>query len=619
MLCFDGRPAEQDLIERMCRVQHHRGPDDQGVHLDGPLGLGHNRLAIIDLSPLGRQPMCNEEGTVWITFNGEIYNYREVRQELENAGHVFRSHSDTEAILHAYEAWGTGCVDRFIGMFAFAVWDGPARRLVLARDRYGVKPLYYHRTPERLLFASEIKTLLAGGVPPRLMRDQVHEYLLYNWLVGESTLFEGIKSLLPGHIMTVALDRPAPVVCSEPYYSAFDQVDEATYTQLARTGPGKLCDELDCLLRESIRLRLVSDVPVGALCSGGLDSSLVTALACRASREVRVFNVNVTDAPDASLSEGRHAERVARHLGISMHRFDLDRKGYLEMFARTLYHNDLPLTHPNAVPMYYISKLAADNGVKVLLSGEGADELFAGYAWRYARLYTYLQRKKIARFLPDRLKFFFGGTFLLDDHLLMYGYKTSPGNVADVLDFLSGRFERSRLREAGRRAYAFVPQQDRREVLAFLAADLREYLEHLLHRQDRAIMQASVECREPMLDHRLVRFALNLPLPFKLRAGEGKWLLKRLACRYLPRDIVFRRKIGFGMPIQHYLSFPDGAIFRDGFWANSFDLPWPRLEPVFKASRDVLLWYSFLNFEIWGRIFLNGESPDAITDRFLKP
>jgi asparagine synthase (glutamine-hydrolysing) len=618
LLRFDGHPAERETLERMIRIQSHRGPDDQGVYLDGPLGLGHNRLTIIDLSPLGHQPMSNEDGTIWITFNGELYNYRELRPELEALGHVFRSHSDTEALIHAYESWGLACLERFNGMFALALWEAPRRRLTLIRDRYGVKPLHYHLTDKRLIFASEIKTLLAAGVTPRLMRDQVHEYLMYNWLVGETTLFEGVKTVLPGHIMTVTLEDERPRIVQEPYYSVFDQMEKEHYRRLSVMRPEALCDELDGLLQESVRLRLVSDAPVGSLCSGGVDSSLITALARRASDEVQVYNVNVSDAPDARLSEGRHAERAARHLGVSMNRFDLDRKTFLEMFARTLYHNDMPLTHPNAVPMYAISRMAAGHGVKVLLSGEGADELFGGYTWRYARFYTYLQRKKIARFVPDRLKFFFGGSFLLDDDILMYGYRTSLGNVVNTLDFLSGRFERSRLRDRGRNAYSFVSEKEERETLAFLAADMREYLEHLLHRQDRSIMQASVECREPMLDPRLVRFALNLPLAFKWRRREGKWLLKRLACRYLPRDLIFRPKIGFGIPIQKYLFFPDGEIFRDGFWASHFDLPWSRLEPVFKWSRDPLLYYSFLNFEIWGRLFLNGESPDAITDRFLR-
>ena len=619
LLRFDDRPADPAIIQRMIQTQRYRGPDDEGLHTDGPIGLGHNRLSLIDLSPLGHQPMSNADGTIWITYNGEVYNYKALRQELEAEGRTFRSQSDTEVILAAYEAWGIQCVHRFTGMFAFAIWDGPHRKLTLVRDRYGVKPLYYHRNGQQLLFASEIKTLLAGGVEPRLLRDQVHEYLMYNWLVGETTLFEGVRSLLPGHFLTVSLGGGEPTVHSEAYYSAFSEVDEATYSRLNTTDTPTLVNELDRLLQESVRLRLISDAPLGSLCSGGVDSSLITALARRVSTDVRVFNVNVTDAPDASLSEGVHAERVARHLGVSMYQFDLNRKNYLEAFAQTIYHNDLPLTHPNAVPMYYISRLAAENGVKALLSGEGADELFGGYTWRYARLYTYLQRKKLARFLPNRLKFFFGGSFLLDDHILMYGYKTSLGNVVNTLDFLSSRFERTRLREAGRAAYAFVKRPNEREALAYLAADLREYLEHLLHRQDRSIMQASVECREPMLDQNLVRFALNLGLRHKLRRGEGKWLLKQMATRYLPRDLVFRPKVGFGMPIQTYLSFPNGELFQNGFWANHFDLPWSRLEPIFKASKDILLWYSFVNFEIWGRLYFNGESPEDITDRYLKP
>ena len=618
MLRFDQRPVEQSILETMCRVQHHRGPDDQGVYVDGPLGLGHNRLSIIDLSPQGHQPMSNSAGTLWITYNGEIYNFQDVRRELEALGHTFRSQSDTEVIIQAYETWGLSCLDRFAGMFAFAIWDCKKRQLILVRDRYGVKPLFYYKSDQCLIFASEIKTILAGGVKPQLQRDQVHEFLMYNWLIGESTLFEGVKSLMPGHHMTVKLDRAEEKLEQEPYYTVFDQVQEDIFRRIDRTKPDQICDELDDLLQESIRLRLVSDVPVGSLCSGGVDSSLVTALACRISPDVSVFNVNVTDGPDASLSEGVFAQKVADHLGVSMHRFDLDRTRFLEMFAPAVYHNDLPLTHPNAVPLYYISRMAAENGVKVLLSGEGADELFGGYTWRYTRLFNYYRRKKLARFFPNRFKFFFGDTFLLDDHIMMYGYKTALNNVANVLDFVSARFERSGLRAAGRQAYAFEKRSHHREVLAFLAADMREYLEHILHRQDRSTMQASVECREPLLSHRLVQYAVNIPLRYKLRRGEGKWILKKLACRYLPRDLVYRKKVGFGLPLQYYLPYPGGAIFKDGFWANCFDLPWAKIEPLFRNTKDILLWYSFLNFEVWGRIFLNNEKPEEITEKYFQ-
>ena len=346
-------PADEGRLQRMCDLQRHRGPDDAGVYVsaDGKVGLGNRRLSILDLSPSGHQPMGNEAGTAWITYNGEIYNSRDLRCELEALGHAFRSGTDTEVVLHAYEQWGTDCLGKFNGMFAFALYDQAAERLLLVRDRFGVKPLYYAWDGGTLVFASEIKALLAGGIAPRLQRDHLPELFLFTGLTGERALFEGVKVLPPGSLPTLSLRDGSWAV--EPLYVPRERVEAGRYAAGDGSSVAEHEGRLQDLLLGSVQRCLISDVPVGTLCSGGLDSSLVTAMARTLSRDVRLFHVSSKGFAD--MDEAAYARAVARHVGADLIVYEVDRKDLQRGFVDATYFNDNPLTIVHAVPMYYVS------------------------------------------------------------------------------------------------------------------------------------------------------------------------------------------------------------------------------------------------------------------------
>ncbi|MGH8130727.1 MAG: asparagine synthase (glutamine-hydrolyzing), partial [Steroidobacteraceae bacterium] len=369
----------QDLTERdaalvstMCDIQAHRGPDDRGVTLLGRAALGSNRLSIIDLSQAGHMPMSDPRTGRWITYNGEVYNFAEVRRELEASGRQFRSHTDTEVVLHAYEEWGVAAFDRFVGMFAFAIYDPPADALILVRDRYGKKPLYYARRGDQLFFASEIKTLVRalGDLKPN-HRRLAEWYLYRNVDFGSTeTLFEGISALPAGHILEVSRGQ---VREPRPYYVLEQHVDRAAYEHYGGMSPEAIGSEIEGLVRAGIRDRLVSDVPVGTLCSGGVDSSLITALAADGRKDLLAFNVSVKG--QGGEDESRFARQVTDRLGIQLLTLEANRASFRDNLVRAIYFNDQPLTHPNSVYFLLISEFARAHGVKVLLSGEAADEL----------------------------------------------------------------------------------------------------------------------------------------------------------------------------------------------------------------------------------------------------
>ena len=604
---LQGETVSEDALWRMTRRLDHRGPDDNGVRVFGDAGFGHTRLSIIDLSEAGHQPMTNEDGTVWITYNGELYNFQSLRNELESR-HTFRSRSDTEVILHAYEEWGENCVKRFNGIFAFAIYDANKRQLFAARDQIGVKPFYYCWDGRRLAFASEVKALFELDISPRVAKENVAEFLMYGWLADSRTLFEGINSLEPGNWLTVSPGE-RPQVATSCYYRAVENVRPDDYRRWMSSRPEAVVEHCAELLETSVREQMISDVPVGTLCSGGVDSSLVTALALKHNPQVKIFNVSLSD--NAELSEERYARAVAEHLGIDIIYYHLDRERFREALVETVYHSDFPLYNLNAVPVYYISHIAREHGVKVLLAGEGGDELFGGYEWRYDRLYRNVRsRRRYGRWIARLLNRSADLAYLTRDDQFLNHFRTTTDDVGNALKFASGFFGRGARFRENLRAYEFVPQPEEQYAQAAMLSDVREYLEHLLNREDKSTMQTSVECRVPLLDLRLVDFAINLPYRFKVHNGEGKWVLKQVAERYLPREVIYRQKVGFNLPARQYLDFSD-AIFADGFWANTFGIG-PETIATECANGNGSFWYAFLMTEIWGRLFLDGQTVEEI-------
>ena len=555
------RVASRDMIERMNATIAHRGPDDSGMFLAGPVGFGHRRLSIVDLST-GHQPIANEDGSVTIVYNGEIYNHADFRDRLLARGHRFRTRSDTEAIVHLYEDHGPACAAELRGMFAYAIWDQGRRRLVLARDHSGIKPMYFALTGAGdLVFGSEVKALFASGLlEPELNRAAIPEYLATGHVSGERTLFKGIRKLPPGHW----LSWEAGKLIIEPYWSlpAWDGgAGAGSAGDLAAAG-----DEFWRRFVDSVRSQLMSDVPLGAFLSGGLDSSLlVAAMHELGVSETNTFSVGYAEAGSSELPWARIA---ARTFGTRHHEVTLDASRFFEVMPELTWHRDLPLTFSASIPLFIVSELAAGM-VKVVLTGEGSDELFAGYG-RYPRALLNLRwgrhldsalpgplRRGLARLAGGLGEGYFGSrsrrSFL---HL--------PGTVeAAYLEAFAEIDASARAALLGHAAngwgYAEPLALLDREVLAanpleaLLRLDQRTYLEELLMKQDTMSMASSIESRVPFLDHKLVEWAAGLAPGLKLVGMTGKAVVRAAAEARLPGELVTGPKRGFLVPIGEWL------------------------------------------------------------------
>jgi asparagine synthase (glutamine-hydrolysing) len=603
----------------------HRGPDAGGYYLDGAIGLGHRRLSIIDLAT-GDQPIGNEDGSVQVIFNGEIYNFAEVRQELLAHGHRFRTNSDTEVIAHGYEQWGEHCVDRFRGMFAFAVWDARARRLLLARDRLGVKPLYYAEVPGGVVFGSEIKSLLEDPQVPREWRaDALDAYLTLLYIPAPDTIYRGIHKLPPAHVLVAERGT----------------IRVSKYWDLEFTGDGDAAreedylEELDAHLREAVRLRMISDVPLGAFLSGGIDSSTVVA-----------YMVEASDQPPVTISVGfdhqafdevAHAETVARHLNCEFHALTANPQ-VEELLPKLAWHFDEPFADSSAVPTYYVSK-AARQLVTVALSGDGGDELWAGYARHRVEQWEQRMRgalgpaRHVAGLLGQALPLSVKGARSLR-HL------AANPDQAYALKHAYGMFEP----DAKRQLYSgdFRRQVNGHDALASfrdayracgstepldrsMYVDARTYMiDDVLTKVDRMSMAVSLEAREPLLDHKLLEFAARVPASLKLKDGRSKYLLRRVLERRVPRSIVERKKSGFAAPIGEWLRGPlapmAGALLRDGrlrdrgiFNDGEINRLW-REHQSREADHEHRLW-QLVMLELWFRTFIDKTGAGATAGR----
>ncbi len=601
---FPGGPRREDELRRMTGELTRRGPDDHGILLGDGVGLGHRRLSIIDLSAAGRQPMGNEDGRVQVVFNGEIYNFRELRVELMACGHVFRTATDTEVIPHAYEEWGDAFPSHLRGMFAIGLWDASAERLVLVRDRLGIKPLYYWRGPDQLVFASELGAFRHWPEFTRLIdREALYHYLSFGYVPAPMAIYEGARKLPPAHLLT--WDRQGVRVSRwwDPLAAALalplDEPEEA------------LLDRLSSAVTEAVRYRLVSDVPLGAFLSGGIDSSLVVSvMSALAGGRVRTFTIGFNDA---AYDESAWARGVAEHLGADHTELRLEPADALEIIPQLPGIYDEPFGDPSAIPTVLVSALARKS-VTVALSGDGGDELFCGYP-RYHRFNRYrpllslplgLRRSvapfigrlphpkaaKAARWLvnADPLEFYFGLVGLWGR-----GARTEMMGIDrpwDELDFAS----------------VWQATAARHPLERLMLIDLATYLpEDILTKVDRASMHHSLEARVPLLDHHLVELALRIPLRFKRRGG-GKYLLKRLLGRHLPRPLFDRPKMGFGVPLAHWfrndlkellLDHTDPSrLRREGFFKPEPIRARVREHLAGEADHQYVLW-SLLMFELW--------------------
>lgn len=614
LLHLDGRAADdrdRAAVRAMCELLAYRGPDDQGVELVGAACLGSRRLAILDLSPAGHMPMPDPTRRWWLAYNGEIYDFQAARDELTRRGVAFRSHSDTEVLLQAWIAWGASCLDRFAGMFAFAMFDSATGELTLVRDRYGVKPLYWMEDGGRLLFASEIKALLSQCRAPRLDHQRLGEWWLYRNVdaLAPETLIDGVRQLMPGQLLRVRDGQLAV----EPWYDAVARVDEAEHRRLGELSAEQIVGEVERQLDESVRLRLVSDVPVGTLLSGGLDSSLITALAARHAPQLSAFHVSVVGHED--MDERRFAEVLTAHHRLPFIPLELTAASFRAHLAQVTWLEDLPLTHANSVAYHLIAKVARAHGTIVVLSGEGADELFGGYAWNYRRRMRLRRLEPWLRRLPAGLHD--------TAALLVYAHAGLPVTARRFRELLPpaigvlDRFARADAAARCAEAYGFVRDPVARDVSGAMLADLGDFLAPLLRRLDRTTMGASIECREPFLDHRLVHTAINLPLEWKVGRRADKWVLKQIARRHLPDGLIWRKKMGFPLPLADYIApLATPGFFAGGFCEDALRLGRRGTARLLEGwQRWTFGAFGLIALELWGRMFLMGEPVDAVNGR----
>jgi asparagine synthase (glutamine-hydrolysing) len=549
----------------------YRGPDEAGLRCDEWAALAHRRLSIVDLSA-GQQPLSNEDGSIWVVFNGEIYNHADVRRELEQHGHRYRTRSDTETIVHAYEQWGDDCVHRFRGMFAFALWDAPKRRLLLARDRVGIKPLYWARSGDQLLFGSEIKAILASGlIEPEANTSVVPELLSTRYISGTETMFRGVHKLLPGH--RLVFERGQTTL--RQYW------DVPADKRNASVHPNEIVPRFRALLEESVRLRLMSDVPLGMFLSGGIDSSAIAALMARMiDRPLQTFSVAFKEQ---AFNELAHAREVARAIHADAHEIVIDDRDFFGALPKLVWHEDEPIAHPSSVPLYFVSALARQH-VTVVLTGEGSDELLAGYGkylrvawnWRagtiYERMVPRPLRARIANGvvprLPSRLARYAQRSFLAMDRTpeSMFFDNFAAIRLSEQRQLLTPPYQR-----AATRAHAYGPSLEYFQrpnghstlLDRLLYADIKTYLVELLMKQDQMSMATSIESRVPFLDHKLVEFVAGIADQWKLSGWTTKRVLRESMKGVLPESILNRPKMGFPVPFGGWTRGPWNPVIRD--------------------------------------------------------
>ncbi|MFP4494622.1 MAG: XrtA/PEP-CTERM system amidotransferase [Halochromatium sp.] len=560
------RPIDRALLEAMNQTQFHRGPDEGGVHLEPGLGLAHRRLSIIDLSS-GQQPLFNEDESVVVTYNGEIYNFIALTRELEQAGHRFRTHCDTEVIVHAWEEWGEACVERFRGMFAFGLWDRNRQILFLARDRLGIKPLYYSLLPDgQLLFASELKALMAHPDLPRALDSQaIEDYFAYGYVPEPRSIFRAVRKLPPGQVLSLQQGQrelPPPRAYWDVPFDPLPPLDEASAMR-----------ELVERLREAVQVRQVAEVPLGAFLSGGVDSSAVVAMMAGLTREpVRTCSIGFADP---AYDESRYAQQVAQRYATNHYQEQVDSDDFA-LLDRLGELYDEPFADSSALPTYRVCELARRK-VVVALSGDGGDENLAGYR-RYRH---HLAEDCLRRPLPLNLRRSLFGTLAnlypkADWAPRVFRAKATFQALAR--DSVEGYFQGVSILRDELRAQLFAPTF-RRELQGYNAVellrehaarapvndslslvqylDLKTYLPgDILTKVDRASMAHALEVRVPILDHPLVEWISGLPPTLKIRDGEGKYLLKKAMQPYLPNEIMYRRKKGFSVPVAEWFRGP---------------------------------------------------------------
>lgn len=615
ILEFDSqrRPSLEGL-RRMASMLTHRGPDEEGFYSSGPIGLAHRRLSIIDLAS-GQQPMSSPDGHVWVVFNGEIYNYPELKVEIEQYGYEFRTRSDTEVLLALYLQYGLECFAKLNGMFACAFWDSRSQQLVLARDRLGKKPLFYYQDAHRLIFASEMKAILAyGGIAREVNPTALHEYLTYTYVASEQTILQGVHRLPPAHALSVRSGQSS----SQPYWKLMFSPGAA-----ASVAEEEVTERLEHLLRQAVKRRLMSEVPLGAFLSGGLDSSAVVALMAEVSeRPVQTFTIGFDELDYSELEDARV---VAQHLGTEHHEL-IVKPAALDILPDLVWHLDEPFGDSSAIPTYYVCR-AARQHVTVALSGDGGDEVFAGYNL-YRQLHQYQRMERIPEWirhgilqpLSQAIPFTWPGwNYLyalghwqdggLPFTLGIYPYIREKLYSSDFTALL-GNCDSSQLTDQ-----LLKQAQQLDPVSRYQYVDTLQYLpSDILTKVDRMSMANSLEVRAPLLDYTVVEYVATLPLSLKLRDNVSKYILRKICSRLLPPSTLRKRKQGFAIPQGRWFQTSLYGFARDvlldsralarGYFRKGF--LHEMLQQHLTGKRDYGTWiWCLLVLELWHRLFLD--------------
>ncbi len=596
---------DKGIIKGMADSIAHRGPDQHDYYTDQLISLGHRRLSIIDLSEKGKQPMCNEEGNIWVVYNGEIYNFKEIKTDLEKKGHKFRSSSDTEVIIHAYEEYGLKCVNIFNGMFAFALWDSKNKKIILIRDRLGIKPLFYYfnKLSNKLIFASEIKSIITHPLIKRQFNhNALNQIIHYGYTINGETLLKGVTELLPGHILTYDYSD----INIEKFWDIKTNITNKTETYFAK----KLRD----MLKESVRKRLVADVPLGASLSGGIDSSSIVAFMSKLiDNPVKTFTIGFNDESDEFID----AKRLADYCGTDHHEIIVDFKEITENLPRILWHVETVFVKPAMFATYFLSREINKNKVIIDLSGEGSDEMFAGYNRYEPYLYRNINElsntaraKKISSscFLNDGEK----NAFFNDHFLNKINKDLLPENI--FLPYLENANEKEYINAA----LEFEIKNQLRNI-------------HLL-RVDRMSMANSHEIRVPFLDHEVVEFAMTIPAEYKWNLNTKKNILQKAMKGLLPKENVLRKKLPFHMPLLRYFQedlidisssiLSNSKIFNQGFIKKSYIFDTikkikNKRETNDDALRRILF---FINLEMFNKLYIEKDkvrSKDLTINNFI--
>jgi asparagine synthase (glutamine-hydrolysing) len=616
--------AQRQTLATMNQQITHRGPDDDGFFVEENVGLAMRRLSIIDIAT-GHQPLSNESENIWIAYNGEIYNHQELRADLEAHGHRYRTKSDTETIVHLYEEYGRDCVKHLRGMFAFAIWDRRTRQLFVARDRLGIKPLYYRFDSKTFLFGSEIKTILAyPGIEPEFNRSTLAEYLAFGYVSGEPTMFAGIKKLLPGHTLILGESGKLSI---EQYWDLSVQADEPAQSRSHYVATYRE------MLEQCVSSHLMSDVPLGVFLSGGLDSSAVAALTTKIRKSpIETFAVGYGEE---QFSELPFARQVAEHIGSKHHEVRLSREEFFQLLPQLIRHEDEPIVWPSSVALYFVARLARER-VTVVLTGEGSDETLGGYtryAWTlknarmdsvYRSMMPEFLRRAVSRGLdamPMSAAFHrkLDHTFLMRD-----GSSWASFYFDNFYSAFSAKEQEELLTDASKSiagdAYAgsmkYWNSSSGDMLHRLLYTDIKTYLVELLMKQDQMSMAASIESRVPFLDHKLVEFTASIPSQYAIKGLAGKQILKEAVEDLLPRDIVYRQKMGFPTPWAYWLSGPqlndlehmlleprsvDRGLFKPELVKRLFDE-----HRTGHRDQGNRIW-RLLNLEVWHRVMIDGE------------